>query len=183
MDENLIYYTPPKDNNGKEYWVPVVVTDKSYLCGYIDGMDITMINFDINSTFEPSLGSEKYNDILPSGIRIGDMTKTEFKNHIKNLIIEEKENHDLREMHPDHDYDILDYYFQINCTCGNFYGYNAPEELPEQNLYCNMCQKMLIEYTGKTDYDYQYDGAKIDVQDIVELVKKELNIIDEDDDE
>jgi hypothetical protein len=176
-------YIPPTDENGKFYWVPVVAKNKDYLLGFLNGMEMTMITLQIFDDLNPALGSERFNDILPNGKRVGKMSKSEFKDHVKSAILDEQERVKARKNHPDHDPGILNYFFHVSCSCGNFYGFNTPNDVPDDNLRCDWCDKLLFHYLNKDDSFFKYNGPDIDVNETVELVKKELGIYEDDDDE
>jgi hypothetical protein len=180
---NKAIYIPPTDENGKFYWVPVVIKNKDYLLGFLTGMESAMIALQIYEELNPSLGSERFNDILPDGRRIGNMSRSEFKDHVKTSILDEQESLLVRENHPDHNPDVLDYFFHVSCYCGNFYGFHEPEDIPEENLHCDWCDKILFHYTNKDDTDFQYDGSENDTANVIKAVKQELGIVDDDDDD
>lgn len=173
-----ITYKSPVDQNGKSYWVPIVIKNKDYLIGILNGMELAMVIHDIYGDLNPSLGSERFNDVLPDGRRISSMSNKEFKDHVKTLIIEEQEQQLFRTKHPDHKDDILNFFFQVGCTCGNFFGFRSPEDIPEINMECDWCHRILIHYTHKDDSEYKYDGSDIDIPHIIEMVKNELGLDD-----
>jgi len=170
-------YNSPLDSNGNPYWVPIVVKDKGYLIGFLDSMCISSQVTDIDyNILLFTLSSDRFNDILQSGERISSMSDEKFKDHIKKLLLTDDEDSKLKENNSEFSSDILgEYYLPLNCTCGNFHGFNTPYDLPDENFKCDICGKTVIEYTHKDDDEFIYDGEYIDVQAVVNDVRDELN--------
>lgn len=177
-------YEAPKDQNGKPYYVPIVSKNKDVLTGFLDGMwTILSVTDDNRADFSLSLGSDRFNDILPDGRRIEDITQAEFKKHIEGIMDKTREKSALSRKHKGFDPDILDeFYLTIDCECGNFYGFRDAKSIPEKDFDCDLCGKKLLNYTGKNDYDYVYDGDPGNVEAIVQKIQEERSQ-DEDYDE
>jgi hypothetical protein len=110
-------------------------------------------------------GSERFNDILPDGTRVSDMTDSDIVLYIKNT--NKDKNKKLADyiLNEENDDNILDgYYLTVECTCGLFHGFKNQKEIPDEDLKCGICGKTLILYTHRNDSDYIYDGStKIDL--------------------
>ena len=171
-------YIAPKGLDGKPYWVPVVVKSKDYLVGFIDSISVVKQIVD-NVEFDAllsTLASDRFNDVLPSGVRISDMNDVQFKEHIKQLILKDQEKIILRDKNKEFSNDILDDYFHaISCTCGNFIGFKTPFDIPENDMDCDLCGKRLLEYTHKDDDEFIYDGSQRDMESVVVDIMNELN--------
>lgn len=178
MSQEMLKYEAPLDENGKPYWVPVVVKNRDYLIGHIDSSllstDVSTLNPQI---FKASLSSDRFNDILQNGKRAGKISKSELKEHIKELIINDDAVDGLRAgSYSEFSSDALsEYFFDIECTCGNYIAFNNALEIPSDNLSCDMCERIMLEYTGHDDDDYIYDGTYVDMVGVVNEIQDELD--------
>jgi hypothetical protein len=175
MEEEMMY-SAPLDENGKPYWVPVVVKNKEYLYGFLDSMvySTQLADLDYNVLLF-TLSSDRFNDVLPTGERMSSMTDERFKEHVKGLLIHDAEHEILKKDNAEFSEDILgDYYLPLNCTCGNFHGFLTPYDLPDEQFKCDLCGKVLIEYTNMNDEDFLYDGEYRDIQSVLDDVKDDL---------
>jgi len=168
-------YKAPVDENGKEYFVPVVATNKEYLVGYIDGMNDSKeiyseiseyMNYDINisSGFDVMLNSNKYNDILDIGVRESEMSKKELHDYFFNILNDVYTK--INTSHKDNDV-VHDEVLNVECSCGfGFYSWYNTRDLPDTTFKCSNCGKILIHYTDEFLYNYdEYDeGEKYDEQ-------------------
>ena len=50
----------------------------------------------------------------------------------------------------------------MSCSCGNFFGYKTPEDVPDHDVDCEMCDRKVLEYIGKDDQDLVYMGIDIE---------------------
>ena len=133
----------------REYYVPVVVKSRDYLCGFIDNLNLLS---DVVS-FDPSiLDSSRFTEYLYDDQKRSEVTLEELKEitsrHKESFEVKENENEKSSEKD----------YFNVSCSCGNFYSFKHPIELPEHNLKCGICEKLLVDYTGVDDYRYDYSG-------------------------
>lgn len=142
-----------KYNTG--YYVPVVVKSRDYLIGFLDALDAVSseFQFDFSAT-----DSQRFNDWLPNNKRRRDLTDEEIievlkefdeSRSIKEVGIDKVVNEDEIEIQP---------YFEINCICGNYHSFNTNTEIPREKLECEICGKLLIDYTNVEDDDVEYDG-------------------------
>lgn len=139
----------------KEYYVPVVVKNRDYLIGFFDAVSSFAGIFEIDYS---SLDSMRLTDVLPNGQRRRHLTEQEIldvlsecdaKNNIKEHEVTEKTS-DVIEI------DIP--FLEVNCSCGNYVSYNHPNELPKTTRVCELCGKIMIDYTGHDQDEYEYDG-------------------------
>lgn len=177
MHYKSIKYKPPKDSKGNVLWVPIVVKNKDYLIGFLDSMHIASTLYDIPGTeLVASLSSDRLNDVLPDGRRIGKISKKEFKTYIKGMMDKTKELSVLSQNNADFSPKILnDYFLTIDCSCGNFYAFSSVAELPEDSFDCGICKKRLIDYTERDDEEYEFDGDPGDVEGIVTEITDEMD--------
>ena len=80
---------------------------------------------------------------------------------------------------------LIDYYLSLSCTCGNFFGFKDPIDIPDKQMKCDMCNHVVIDYTEKDEDEFGYDGIvhlERDIDELIDEVRDELNM-DEDDDE
>lgn len=159
-------YRTPKVN-GKKYWVPVVVKNKDYLAGYLEGMSLMgdMIidslqknGIEINTNeIELFLDSSRFNDILKDGRRESELSDTEKKKMLYE-IIEEKMTR-VKEHHVENNIENDDSVLSIECLCGyGFYSWETVYDIPDKKFDCVHCGRRLIDYTKKDDYEFEYDG-------------------------
>lgn len=134
----------------RPYYVPVVAKNRDYLIGFYE---MAKIASGLIGTDYTLLDSTKFNDLLPNGKRRREMEFEELKEYLKELDeqVEVLEN-------PSEDQEDVKPFLEINCTCGNYHSFDVAESVPEQNLICEICGKVLIDYTGYDDSDFVYDG-------------------------
>lgn len=165
-------YTPPTDDNGNPYYVPVVAKNRDFLTGYLKGLMATkdilndvMTSLNINIDVGPIdavLDSTRFNDILENGKRESDMTEDELNDYIMNIVTEVTNK--MVTNNPEnniYDDDIL----TLECSCDyGFLSLSDVEKIPHENCVCPYCGKILIHYTGIDDYQYEFDGGKNDTE-------------------
>lgn len=174
-------YKAPKNDEGKPYWVPIVVKNRDQLIGYLECMiQLSMAyKLPLNDTIK-LLSSDRFNDITRTGKRYGKMSKDEKYNHFKDIIIEQHDECD----HFEQTDDILnEFEFGVNCECGNFVGFRHILEVPDTNLKCELCDRILIDYTGCDDIEFDYDGkpgSEDEIRELIQTIHEELGIANED---
>lgn len=150
---------------GQPYFVPIVVKNKSFLIGYLASMitfrslliDLAQkLNAPINlSTLETGLDSTRFNDILMNGKRVSECSDKEYSKYIQDVV--EQKIDKLTDEHPDNSL-YNNSLLKIDCACGlGLYVYNKVDEIPEESVYCSCCGRLLIDYTGNWDTDYEFD--------------------------
>jgi len=160
-------YKPPKINK-KPQFVPIVAKNKDWLVGYISG--IKMIENLIVETLKDNgieinlkgidlcLDSSRFNDIMENGKRESKCSEEEireyYKEIIKNKII------CLHESHPDNVEEIFcGNFLEVECTCGfGVYFFKDVTDVPDEQFKCQNCGRVIIDYSGHDDEDYDYDG-------------------------
>jgi hypothetical protein len=159
------YEAPTK--NGKRYWVPVVCKNKDHLVGYLEGMrlmedlildSLVQAGIDIDvSAMELFLDSGRFNDILKDGRRESELTDIDKKMLIKDLV--ETKTARMNEVHMENDIEDDISVLNVECTCGyGFYSWNSLDELPNDIQVCQQCGRIIIDYTGYDDSEFDYDG-------------------------
>lgn len=186
--KKLLIYKSPLDQENKPYWVPVVIKNKDTLIGTINGLFVVASEMGLDPEgFYSILSSERFNDTLRDGRHGSDLSDFEFKKYIKDMLLDDMEKVALQETHEECSPDILaDNILNISCTCGNFYGFKDFKDIPDENMNCGVCGKIVIEYTNKDDEDYTYDGKehlKRDLDDVIEEVKEELDMYRDDEED
>ena len=164
----MIYNAPTKDNIPQ--WVPIVVKNKDFLIGYIKGKllfedllsDILNAN-DINIEFgsiDLCLDSTRFNDVLENGKRESEMSSKELKEYIDDMVKQRVDY--LNNKHPDNGENVFgEYFLRLDCVCNlGTYIFETEDDVPENNLCCEFCQRVLIDYTGIDDDDFDYDGEE-----------------------
>lgn len=133
----------------REYYVPCVVKSREYLIGYLDCLQSLsgVLSFD-PWIFE----SCRFNEVLPNDEKRSDKTDEEIteilSEHKASLGIKENEKDEVKES----------VYFEVNCSCGNYHAYYYPFDLPESNMKCEICDRLLVDYTGHHDEEFEYSG-------------------------
>jgi len=149
-----IYKNPIHPLTNKPYWLPIVARDKSHLIGHLNGMNMIMAF--IKENMEEDVGdfrmdifldSSRFTDIIDEkGTHALKMSKDE---------IEKSKNENKPENERENGGNILEpKYLELTCTCGNYYTFTDPAEVPEKNLVCDLCGCIIIQYTGFYDYEF-----------------------------
>ena len=157
----LKHYKNPIDQKiGKQYFVPCVIKNKYALIYYILG--VNQCAHDVVKQMPDArylqtnlmLDSLRFNDILPDGKKIHNLTDADY-----DKMEAELEERSL-ETHPDNDTEVDEQFFGLNCpNCGNHYVFNNPNEIPEKDFNCGLCDRVLIDYTNNDDWEYEYYEA------------------------
>lgn len=139
------------------YYVPAVVKSRDYLVGFLDAVDAIGSNADIDFDFS-CIDSQRFNDVLPNDKRRKYLTKVE----IESIIDEFNEGRFVREVGVEKVVkaciDDPPPYFEVSCKCGNYHRFSYNSEIPETQMKCEICGRILIDYTGVDDDDIKYDG-------------------------
>ena len=188
MEKKLSYYKSPTDYNNKPYWVPIVMKNKDSLVGYLNGMNLVTDQLGVEPEgFYAILSSERFNDVLRDGRRGGDVNDFDFKEYIRNMMLEDVDRLNMRDEHEGCSPLILiDYYLPLSCTCGNFFGFKEAVDIPDKQMKCDMCNHIVIDYTNKDDDDFGYDGIdhlERDIDEMIDDVRDELHLDEEDDED
>ena len=176
-------YKPPVYEN-RPQWVPIVAKDKSWLVGYISG--IQMIESLIMDALHDNgieielkgldlcLDSSRFNDVLENGKKESECTKEEIIKYYQGMV-EDKLNL-IRENHPDNDMKVFsDCFLEAECSCGlGIYSFKNPEEMPEENLKCQICGRVIIDYTKQNDNEFEFDGDTSRVDTITKEIQKSI---------
>lgn len=161
-------YNPPKDSNGNPYYIPVVTKNRDYLLGYLFGietvkdlmsdvMDAADLDIDLGP-IDVILDSTRYNNILEGGKRESDMSDSELKEYILNIVENvtarlnsESEENGIKST------DVL----TLECSCGfGYYSWKTYSDIPTETYKCSNCGKVIIDYTDIDDYKFEYDGGE-----------------------
>ncbi len=154
------YNNPIDTETGKRYFVPCVAKNKDALIYYIIGINhcanniLSQMEEGASIKTDLRLYSLRFNDILPDGKKIHELTKNDYAQMEKEM--KEKE----ADKHPDNNIKQTDHFFSITCpNCGNPYVFNNPIELPSETFFCGLCERVLIDYTGKDDWEFEFYEA------------------------
>lgn len=133
----------------RDYYVPCVVKSREYLIGYLDCLQSLsgVLSFD-PWIFE----SCRFNEILPNDEKRSNKSDEE----ISEILIEHKSSLEVKENEKDEVKE--DIYFEVNCSCGNYHAFYFPFDIPESTLKCEICERILIDYTGHYDEEFEYSG-------------------------
>lgn len=157
-------YRSPEDKNGKHYWVPIVVKNKDTLVGFTEGINLMTSITDSEIIYSPSmaLSSERLNDTTIDGRRLYLMDDKELEKYITGLL--KKSEARIDSTHEDDECGIADeYYFHMSCgNCHNFFGYRSPNDIPDKDVVCEICDRTVLEYINVDDSDLTYVGIDID---------------------
>lgn len=174
-------YIPPLNHFGKQYIVPIVIKDKSSLLAYQSGVwDIySIVGERLDYRPEIFLSSQRFYDLTHHGYRLQDLDKDELLEHVRSLVENGIER--LTNNHIDNHVSSLDEYFlPVSCKCGNFHGYKKPEDIPDEDLNCEICGNKIIEYTNLDDHQIEYQGIDTDFYNsIIQTVQSEYEVDDE----
>lgn len=168
-----LIYNPPKDNNGNNIWIPVVVKNRESLIYFIKGYQYTTYIYaqifaqsggkiEIKGHDFP-ISSETYNDTLMNGKKQRDLTDKELDDYYATLrenITEKYEK--INNTNGENTVKCSDTdepYFNIDCPgCGMPVLFAVSNEIPYDDLNCPMCERQLIDYTGHDECEFIYDG-------------------------
>lgn len=161
VNPKLSRYNNPIDiKTGKGYFVPCVAKNKDTLIYFILGINYCAGNIlnqmEEGASIKTDLrrDSLRFNDILPDGKKIHELTKNDYAQMEKEL--REKE----ADYHPDNNIKHTDHFFSLTCSnCGNSYVFKRPIEIPDKTFSCGLCDRVLIDYTGKDDWEYEFYEA------------------------
>lgn len=155
----LKFYKSPKDKDGNSIWVPIVIKNKDQLIGFIDGVNMTasVYNIDRESMFY-TLSSERFNDTLPNGQKMRNMSESEFINHAKSVIENGYDRLSALEAHDNAGTTLDDFCLTLQCSCGNWIGFKDYDKIPNEDMCCDVCGCKVIQYTNDEDDYYVYDG-------------------------
>lgn len=155
----LKFYKAPQDEAGNPLWVPIVIKNRDQLIGFIDGVNMTasIYNIDRESMFY-TLSSERFNDIIQNGTRLRNMSNTEFFNHAKDVIENGYVRLSAKESRDNSGTSLNDFCLTLECSCGNFIGFKDCDKIPNEDMHCDICGRIVIQYTNDEDDFYVYDG-------------------------
>lgn len=153
--------------NGKPYWVPIVVKNRDFLIGYIrGGIDREFLFKDVmkshgidveNAGEDVFLDSSRFNDVLENGKRESELSDAELNAYYEEMVKEKIQK--MEDHHPDNEHVFDDCFLTIECQCGlGYYSFKEENDIPKEKFVCAQCQRILIDYTGHDDEDYEFDG-------------------------
>lgn len=157
--DDLIFYKAPLDKNGKPLWVPIVIKNKDQLIGFIDGVNMTASIYDIDrESMFYTLSSERFNDVTKSGTRLRHMDNNTFYKHAVSILEDGYSRVSALESKDSSGSELNDFCLTVQCKCGNFVGFFDYDRIPTETCQCDMCENILIHYTGVDDCAFVYDG-------------------------
>ncbi len=160
------YIAPLKD--GKIQHVPVAIKNKDVLVGYLENFTnvlAAMVDLveepdeDFLINIAPHIDSSRFNGYVDDGVDGNKMSDEEFddfrRTQVRNIINASKE-------HPENHFDDADdYFFEIDCTCGNRACFKTIKEIPEKDFNCDICDRVLIQYLGVYDYEVESENKEM----------------------
>lgn len=158
-------YTPILTKDGKIQCVPLVIKNRDVLIGYIRAHTDLLSSISENDLLDladenvlemltPDLDSSRFNGYIRDGMHVDNLTEEQF-NQLR------YEAEEAESTHPDDKNNVLDVgFFSVDCECGNFFRFNTPKEIPEDNLKCDLCDRTLIQYIHVDDEDIEIEGKK-----------------------
>lgn len=163
-------FDAPKDENGKPYWVPIVVKNRDYLVGFTEAYRLLANIYSVPlSELSKTISSDRFNDVLFDGSRIKDISKKELKEKVRNMIFIPD-----REEHVENDGEVYEQnLLTVECEhCGMFYSFKNCKEIPDVSTDCQICGRKLIIYTDLDDEDIEYEGEG---QEVIENIVNEIH--------
>ena len=158
-----MHYNPPEEN-GTPYYVPIVAKNKDFLIGYLRGISdgknlisdaLESVNIDIDfGPVDAILDSTRFNDILEDGRRESELSEEELKKYIYDTVeqLTTKMLGDNSENNIEND-NVL----EVECTCNvGYYAWRELDDIPEESFRCTNCGKVLIDYCGRYDHEYEF---------------------------
>lgn len=149
------YRNPIDEKTGKPYLVPCVAKNKDALIYYVHGMGLcinsVMVAMNIQEPIKLDLNltSLRFNDVLPDGKRMSELTEHDYDDMNKQI-------ESLKQNHPDNNVKRDNNFLSLTCQCGNYYAFKQPSELPDDIFFCGLCDKVLIDYTYTDDWDFEF---------------------------
>lgn len=175
-----MFYKPPLFE-GKPQFVPIVVKNSDFLIGYISG--IQMLESILIRSLEENgieielkgldlcLDSSRFNNIMEDGRRESECSESEIRKYYEH-IIEEKIDI-IKEIHPDNKNIFEDCFLEVECNCKlGIYIFKTPKDIPTKSFKCEICGKVIIDYTETNDEEFDYDG---NILSRVKIIAEELN--------
>lgn len=158
---------------GKPQFVPVVIKDRDCLICFIEQMHSVVENIgylledmpkiskkmakEIIQNIESSclnLDNTRFNGYAKDGLNLNTIDEKD----LVDIINKATEAEESAKKTGENGEDILgDNYFYIHCNCGNYVAFKGPENIPDKNLQCDLCDRVLIDYTGKHDFEFEYN--------------------------
>lgn len=166
-------YKSPINDQGQEYFVPIVTKSKEHLIGYLSAFMYLLDVLEFPGIIDLNLDSSRFNDVVDDGRRLSTMTKAEIKKMMLSNITQygSEEMDKKQKSHPDNKQGILrKSLLEFDCGCGGFYSFNKIDEIPTTDFSCGICGKLLIQYTGHYDVEYEFDGD----EDRIAAIEKEF---------
>lgn len=139
----------------RDYYVPIVAKNRDYLTGFLDASYAVSPFVEIDFL---ALDSMRYNDLLPNGQRRRHLSDQE----ILDVLGEYDLHRNIKEPSTSNKEIIIedDVYLEVSCVCGNYRKFNTPKDIPWHNVHCEICNKILVEYTNLDCDDIEYDGPE-----------------------
>lgn len=149
------YRNPIDEKTMLPYHVPCVAKNKDALVyitmGIIAGANqiCNKLDVDFEGSIDLGLSSFRYNDILPDGKRMSELTDDDY-NRMKSDMVS------LKQTHPENGIGSLNNHFlTLTCSCGNYYAFHKPEEIPDDIFFCGLCDRVLIDYTDTDEWCFE----------------------------
>lgn len=173
MDRKKWKYENPVDENGKPYWVPLVVKNRDTLLGLLlgtVGAETITGRYMLPLENDNIYSSTAYSDILFNGEKVSEILEKynndedKANDHVREIYIKKSENITKSVMEQSENKDnskMYDALIDLECTCGFPIRFEAFDEIPEEKCHCPMCDKIIIDYTNKEYDNMEYNGHKL----------------------
>ncbi len=159
-------YTPPL-YNGKPYFIPIVVKNKDFLVGHLNGVSLIEytlldalknmnVNLDLKS-LDLFLDSSRFNDVMEDGRREHELSDEEKKKNFMEIFSDKIDK--INNVHEDENTEYNDI-LRLECQCGyGYYSWDNYEKIPTEQFKCSECGRVLIDYTGNNDEEFEFDDG------------------------
>jgi len=165
----------PKDKDGKEYWISIVIKNRDTLVGFLEAFKNFCKFYEIPTATDVNviISSDRFNDVLPDDSRMRTYSRDELKEKILSMIGKEQERSEKEESDG---YLLQDNILNLDCnTCGMFYSFDNSREIPEDDFECQ-CGRKLIHYINVDADSVKYDGNESFIDSVMEEINEEMDL-------
>jgi len=166
----------PKDKNGKEYWISIVIKNRDTLVGFLEAFKNFCKFYEIPTATDVNviISSDRFNDVLPDDSRMRNYSREDLKEKILDMIDKEQERSEKEE----NDGHLLqDNILNLDCNgCGMFYSFKTSRELPEADFDCQCCGRKLIYYINVDADSVMYDGNESFIDSVMEEINEDMDL-------
>ena len=157
LQEVINYYVPNVIKN-KEMLVEIIAEIQasheltSHICNTLDFPIGEMIELNSYDSDNMMVASDRFNDILPDGRIESEMSESERKAYLEDII---KSAYD-KMMCEDNNV-ALDCALKTSCECGlGHYTWKTIKDIPSESFSCLECGNVLIDYTNHDEWEFEF---------------------------